>query len=101
MPWHVVFRGHEPGVYETWQEAERQVCGFKNKLHKGGYKTYEEACLALNTYLANNPQPTVSAVTRWALLLLVTFFIVDHFVGQIHLFVLKQRSQAAAAHHRV
>jgi viroplasmin and RNaseH domain-containing protein len=27
--WYAVRRGRQPGVYETWEETERQVCSLR------------------------------------------------------------------------
>ena len=35
MTWYVVFKGRVPGVYEHWEDAHRQVNGFKGNLYKG------------------------------------------------------------------
>ncbi|MCM3506676.1 RNase H1/viroplasmin domain-containing protein, partial [Curtobacterium sp. ODYSSEY 48 V2] len=35
MTWYVVFKGRVPGVYEHWDDAHRQVNGFKGNLYKG------------------------------------------------------------------
>ena len=32
--YYVVWEGHNPGVYESWSEAERQIRGFKNASFK-------------------------------------------------------------------
>ena len=57
MPKHnaayVVFRGLKPGVYQSWEETDRQVNGFPNAHYKG-YITAEEAETA---YAAYTPEP--------------------------------------------
>ena len=35
MTWNVEFKGRVPGVYEHWEDAHRQVNGFKGNLYKG------------------------------------------------------------------
>ena len=35
MTWYVVFKGRVPGVYEHWDDAHRQVNGFKGNRYKG------------------------------------------------------------------
>ena len=35
MTWYVVFKGRVPGVYEHWDNAHRQVDGFKGNRYKG------------------------------------------------------------------
>jgi len=32
--WYVVWAGHEPGVYETWAECQRQTQGYPKALFK-------------------------------------------------------------------
>ncbi|KZV27893.1 proton pump-interactor 1-like [Dorcoceras hygrometricum] len=38
----VVFIGREPGLYDKWSEASKQVCGFRGACYKG-YETNKEA----------------------------------------------------------
>lgn len=40
--YYAVARGYSPGVYKTWEEAKRQVNGFRNAMHKS-FKTKAEA----------------------------------------------------------
>lgn len=40
--YYVVWRGHNPGVYDTWSEAQKQILGFSGPKFKS-YKTKEEA----------------------------------------------------------
>ena len=35
MTWYVVFKGRVPGLYEHWDDAHRQVNGFKGNIYKG------------------------------------------------------------------
>jgi ribonuclease HI len=38
----VVWKGFSPGIYETWQECQKQIQGYPNAKFKG-FKTYEAA----------------------------------------------------------
>jgi ribonuclease HI len=38
----VVWKGFSPGIYETWQECQKQIQGYPNAKFKG-FKTYEVA----------------------------------------------------------
>ena len=49
MKYYTVFRGHNPGVYDNWDEAREQVEGFPDALYKG-YQTPEEAALAYRNF---------------------------------------------------
>lgn len=40
--YYAVARGVKPGVYYTWDEAERQVSGYSRARHKS-FKTLKEA----------------------------------------------------------
>jgi ribonuclease HI len=40
--WYVVWKGVEPGVYDTWIGCKRQTAGFENTLYKS-FESYEEA----------------------------------------------------------
>ena len=42
MKYYVVFKGHNPGVYDNWEEVKEQTTGFPGALFKG-YATSEEA----------------------------------------------------------
>ena len=42
MTWYVVYKGRVPGVYEHWEDALRQVNGFKCNSYKG-YATRSDA----------------------------------------------------------
>ena len=49
MKYYVVFRGHNPGVYDNWEEVKEQIQGFSNALFKG-YQTSEEAAGAYRNF---------------------------------------------------
>ena len=49
MKYYVVFRGHNPGVYDTWDEAKEQTEGFPGALCKG-YSSSEEASAAYRNF---------------------------------------------------
>jgi len=38
----VVWKGFSPGIYETWEECQKQIIGYNNARYKG-FKTYEVA----------------------------------------------------------
>lgn len=40
--YYAVVRGRKPGVYHTWDDAERQVSGFRQAQHKS-FRTMAEA----------------------------------------------------------
>lgn len=43
--YYVVFRGHNPGVYDNWDEVKEQIQGFPGAVYKG-YGSSEEAARA-------------------------------------------------------
>jgi Predicted double-stranded RNA/RNA-DNA hybrid binding protein len=45
MPFYVVWKGRNPGVYNTWDEAKAQVEGFPGALYRK-FKTLEDALAA-------------------------------------------------------
>ena len=49
MKYYVVFKGHNPGVYDDWEEVKLQTNGFPGALFKG-YSSSEEASLAYRNY---------------------------------------------------
>lgn len=49
MKYYVVFRGHNPGVYDNWDEVKEQTNGFPGALFKG-YTTSEEATEAYRNF---------------------------------------------------
>ena len=40
--WYVVWKGVEPGIYDSWEECKRQINGFENALYKS-FESSEEA----------------------------------------------------------
>ena len=52
MPGYVVFRGHNPGVYQDWSLCNMQVAGYKNCLFKR-YANETEAIHAYNSFLSH------------------------------------------------
>ena len=42
---YVVFKGRQPGIYNSWPECHQQVQGFTNNLYQA-YSTIEEAEIA-------------------------------------------------------
>lgn len=49
MKYYVVFRGHNPGVYDNWDEVKEQTQGFPGAVFKG-YGTSEEATEAYRNF---------------------------------------------------
>lgn len=49
MKYYVVFKGHNPGVYDNWDEAKEQTDGFPGAVYKS-YPTSEEATEAYRKY---------------------------------------------------
>lgn len=49
MKYYVVFKGHNPGVYDNWDEVKVQTNGFPGAMFKG-YSTPEEATEAYRNY---------------------------------------------------
>ncbi|KAJ7446062.1 hypothetical protein FB451DRAFT_1412422 [Mycena latifolia] len=43
FPWHLVFQGHEVGVYNYWPEAKASLTGYPNSGNQGFYS--EEECI--------------------------------------------------------
>jgi ribonuclease HI len=46
--WYVVWKGLEPGIYDTWAECKKQVDGFENAL----YKSFESSEAAKEAFHA-------------------------------------------------
>lgn len=57
---YVVWRGHEPGVYSTWDECRRQVAGFNG----AAYKSFPTEAEAHAAYAAGPPAPRTATPTR-------------------------------------
>lgn len=49
MKYYTVFRGHNPGIYDNWEEARFQTEGFSNALVKA-YSSSEEAAEAYRNF---------------------------------------------------
>ena len=49
MKYYVVFRGHNPGVYDNWDEVKEQTNGFPGALFKG-YNSSQEATEAYRNF---------------------------------------------------
>ena len=49
MKYYVVFKGHNPGVYDNWEEVKIQTEGFPGAVFKS-YPTSEEASEAYRNY---------------------------------------------------
>lgn len=49
MKYYVVFKGHNPGVYDDWEEVKEQTNGFPGAVYKG-YSTSEEAAEAYRNF---------------------------------------------------
>jgi len=48
--WYVVWKGIEPGVYETWQECKRQIDGFED----ARYKSFDTQIQAVEAYRSDS-----------------------------------------------
>ena len=48
--WYVVWKGLEPGIYETWQECKLQIEGFEG----ARYKSFETQAQATEAYRSNS-----------------------------------------------
>ncbi|MBR9910707.1 MAG: ribonuclease HI [Gammaproteobacteria bacterium] len=59
---YVVWAGVEPGIYNTWKEAERQVKGFPNARYKS-FPTQQQAAAA---FAGNQPAARSSSATKAA-----------------------------------
>lgn len=53
MKYYVVFRGFNPGVYDTWEEVQEQTNGFPGALFKS-YASSEEAAEAYRSYAGSD-----------------------------------------------
>lgn len=60
--WYVVWSGHRPGIYTTWDEAKKQIHGVAGAQYKS-YESHSEAKEAFETgpvrLAAKRPTPTV------------------------------------------
>ncbi|MCH5239265.1 MAG: ribonuclease H family protein [Muribaculaceae bacterium] len=59
MKYYVVFRGHNPGVYDDWEEVKEQVTGFSGALYKG-YASSEEAAEAYRNFTGSEDREELS-----------------------------------------
>jgi viroplasmin and RNaseH domain-containing protein len=50
MPWYVVFRGKEPGVYHQWANFDNQVSGYCDNCYKR-FDTKDKAIMAFGAYM--------------------------------------------------
>ena len=55
MKFYVVFKGHNPGVYDNWDEVKEQTHGFSGAMYKG-YNSAEEATEAYRNYTGAEDQ---------------------------------------------
>lgn len=46
--WYVVWKGLNPGIYETWADCRKQTDGFDNAIYKA-FSSYEDALTAFNS----------------------------------------------------
>lgn len=53
MTWYVVFEGRVPGVYEKWEDCQKQVNKFSGNCYKG-YATRQEAVAMWRNHQSNN-----------------------------------------------
>jgi len=52
MTWYVVFEGRVPGVYEKWEDCQKQVNKFSGNCYKG-YATRQEAVAKWRNHQSN------------------------------------------------
>ncbi|MBK6362441.1 MAG: ribonuclease H family protein [Saprospiraceae bacterium] len=57
--YYVVWKGHIPGIYKTWEECQQQITGFQNAHYKS-YPTYEEAVSAYKNGKDNQSKPKLT-----------------------------------------
>ena len=50
--YYVIFKGHNPGVYDDWNDAKEQIGGFSNPVYKG-YGSPSEAAEAYRKFCRN------------------------------------------------
>lgn len=50
--YYVIFKGHNPGVYDDWNDAKEQIDGFSNPVYKG-YGSPSEAAEAYRKFCRN------------------------------------------------
>jgi ribonuclease HI len=69
--WYVVWKGIEPGIYDTWADCKKQIDGFENALYKS-FETPEDAKIAYHAgawqYLGKNKEkksPVSSGEIIW------------------------------------
>lgn len=48
--YYVIFKGHNPGVYDDWNDAKEQIDGFPNPVYKG-YASSAEASSAYRKFI--------------------------------------------------
>lgn len=72
MRYYAVKRGRKPGVYETWNECQDQVKGFKNAIYKSFMDKqlaeafiYNDNTIAINN--TNNISNEVKEDIKWEL----------------------------------
>ncbi|MCF7809111.1 MAG: ribonuclease HI [Candidatus Marinimicrobia bacterium] len=53
---YAIFKGHQPGLYDTWDEASAQVKGFKGAVYKS-FSSREEAILWLRQCVLDEQEP--------------------------------------------
>ena len=59
MKYYVVFKGHNPGIYDDWEEVKVQTNGFPGALYKG-FATSEEAAEAYRQYTGDEDKDQLS-----------------------------------------
>jgi hypothetical protein len=69
MPWYVVYRGRNPGVYEQWVQCHQQVIGF----HNNYYKSFTCKDEAIASYLEFTGEAKVHVVGHGLQLINNTF----------------------------
>ncbi|MBK8078904.1 MAG: RNase H1/viroplasmin domain-containing protein [Saprospiraceae bacterium] len=76
--YYVVWKGHIPGIYKTWEECQQQITGFQNAHYKS-YPTYEEAVSAYKNGKDNQSKPKLTPPIK----LIRTVFVLTQLVQVI------------------
>ena len=69
--WYVVYKGWVPGVYDEWEDFQKQVNKFSGNSNKG-YATQEEAVAKCGNHLWKENWMKILLVLLLLLLLLLT-----------------------------
>lgn len=70
MTWYVVFEGRVPGVYEKWEDCQKQVNKFSGNCYKG-YATRQEAVAKWRNHQSNKNKNKMKTLVVLPLLLTI------------------------------